>query len=89
MEPRDTIDAEALALQALAATLADGKRADRLLALTGLSPEELRARLGDPFLLIACLDFLESHEPDLIAVAELMATSPETIVAARRSLDNG
>lgn len=89
MEPRDTIDAEALALQALAATLADGKRADRLLALTGLSPDELRARLGDRSLLIACLDFLESHEPDLIAVAELMATSPETIVAARRSLDNG
>ena len=87
MEPRDTIDAEALALQALAATLADGKRADRLLALTGLTPEELRARLGDPSLLVACLDFLESHEPDLIAVAELMATTPATLVAVRRSLD--
>ena len=87
MEPRDTIDAEAMALQALAATLADGKRADRLLALTGLSPEELRVRLGDRDLLVACLDFLESHEPDLIAVAELMATTPATLVAVRRSLD--
>ncbi|MBW0143854.1 DUF3572 family protein [Sphingomicrobium clamense] len=87
MEPRDTIDAEALALQALAATLADEKRAERLLALTGITPDELRGRLGDPSLLVACLDFLESHEPDLLAVAELMATSPETIVAARRSLE--
>ena len=64
-----TNDAEALALSALAATLTDERRAKRFLELTGLSPDGIRARLGERSLLAATLDFLESHEPDLVAVA--------------------
>ena len=80
-------DVAALALQALAATLAEEKRAERLLALTGLDAGELRERLGDPGLLAACLAFLESHEPDLVAVAADIGVAPDRLVAARRALE--
>lgn len=82
-------DPASLALRALAATLADDRRADRLLALTGLDADELRTRLGDPAMLAACLTFLEAHEPDLIAVAEEIGERPEAIVAARHALEQG
>lgn len=83
----DTNDAEALALSALAATLADDRRAQRLLDLTGLTVEELRARASERGLLAATLSFLESHEPDLIAVAATVGVKPDTLVLARRSLE--
>ena len=79
--------AEALALSALVWTLEDNGRADRLLALTGLSPEDLRARIGEPPLLAATLRFLEAHEPDLIACAEALEVQPLDLVQARRALE--
>lgn len=79
--------AEALALSALGWTLAETDRADRLLALTGLTPDDLRARLGEPALLGAILRFLEAHEPDLIACAAEIGATPAQLVEARRSLE--
>ncbi|HEX8574058.1 MAG TPA: DUF3572 domain-containing protein [Allosphingosinicella sp.] len=80
-------DPEALALSALGWTLGDEARAQRLLALTGLDPEALRARIGDPGLLASVLAFLEAHEPDLLAAAEALGVPPSDLVAARRSLE--
>ena len=84
-----TNDAEALALAAMAATLADERRAQRFLDLTGLNAGELRDRAvaGDRGLLGATFAFLESHEPDLIAVAEAIGSSPAQLVAARGVLE--
>ena len=82
-----TNDAEALALSALAATLTDERRAKRFLELTGLSPDGIRARLGERSLLAATLAFLESHEPDLVAVAEDIGCKPEALLAARAELE--
>jgi hypothetical protein len=76
-----------LALNALGWILADDKRAERLLALTGLAPADLRARLGDPGLLAAILRFLEAHEPDLLACAEALGVKAEALVEARRKLE--
>lgn len=87
MLTHDTNDAAALALSALAAILADDRRAHRLLDLTGLTVDELRAQAMEPSLLAACLAFLESHEPDLIAVAAHLGIKPEALVAVRRSLE--
>lgn len=87
MLTHDTNDAAALALSALAATLVDDRRAHRLLDLTGLTADELRARAMEPSLLAACLAFLESHEPDLLAVAADIGVKPDALVAARRSLE--
>ena len=80
-------DAETLALSALAATLSDERRAERFLSLTGLSPDGIRVRLGDPSLLAACITFLEAHEPDLIAVAEDIGVKPEDLLRAKAELE--
>lgn len=78
----------ALALQALVWTLQSPSRAERLLALTGLSVEELRGGAGEPGVLAAILSFLEGHETDLIACAEDLNVRPEALVAARRILES-
>jgi len=80
-------DASALALSALGWTLGDPNRAERLLALTGLTPDQLRARVGDPVLLAAVLRFLEGHEADLVASATALDVPPERLVAAREGLE--
>ena len=80
-------DAEALALAALAATLTDARRAERFLSLTGLSPDGIRLRLEDRSLLAACIVFLEGHEPDLVAVAEDIGSTPETLLRAKAELE--
>lgn len=79
-------DPEAIALSALVWTLAEQSRADRLLALTGLDPDALRARIGDPALLAAVIAFLEAHEPDLIACAAQLGMTPKALVAVGEAL---
>lgn len=66
--------------------LSDGDRADRLLALTGLTPDALRGGLGDPAVLGAVLDFLSNHEADLVCAATALDITPETLIAAREKL---
>ena len=82
-----TNDPEAMALAALAATLSDERRAHRFLDLTGIGTDELRRRAGERSLLAALLAFLEAHEPDLIAVAEIVGVTPEALVATRHALE--
>lgn len=66
--------------------LADDDRAERLLSLTGLTPEVLRDNLTDHATLAAVLDYLAGHEPDLVLAADALNVSPERLVAARREL---
>jgi hypothetical protein len=80
-------EAEQLALAALGWTLSEPVRAERLLGLTGLTPGDLRSRLGEASLLAEILRFLEAHEPDLIACAEALDVTPKELVEARRSLE--
>jgi len=79
-------DPHQLALSALVWTLQDDSRAERLLAVTGLDADTLRASLGEPALLAGTLGFLEAHEPDLVACAQALGVKPETLVAARDRL---
>ena len=87
MRSPETNDAEVLALGALGWTLGEDARASRLLALTGLTAELLRERIGDPAFLAAVLRFLESHEPDLIACASDLGVAPTALVEAREALE--
>lgn len=66
--------------------LSDENRAQRLLALTGLTPDVLRAGLGDPAVLAAVLEFLGAHEPDLIAAAEALGVAPADLAGAAERL---
>ncbi len=76
-----------MALQALVWALSDEKRSERLLSLTGLTPDGLRSGIAERGLQAAVLSFLESHEPDLVACAVAIDISPEALVAARRELE--
>lgn len=66
--------------------LADDGRARRFLDLTGLTPDDLRARIGRREVQLSVLDFLCAHEPDLVAAAESLGLEPAAIAAARESL---
>lgn len=80
-------DPVATALRALGWTLAEQGRADRMLALTGLTGDDLRTRAGEPAVLAAVLAFLEAYEPDLIACAEALEIAPSALVRAREVLE--
>jgi hypothetical protein len=80
-------DPQALALSALGWVLSDEDRAGRLLALTGLTPEALREGLSDPALLGAVLEFLCSHEPDLVAASDALGVSPSELAGAAERLN--
>ena len=80
-------DPVTVALHALAVTIGDERRAERLLALSGISPADLRERATDPALLAAVLAFLEAHEPDLVAVASALQMKPEELAATRSKLE--
>ncbi len=67
--------------------LGDTDRAQRLLELTGLTPEELRAGLDDPGVLAAVLDFLCAHEPDLLAAADALGVTPQQLASARERIN--
>ena len=77
---------EALALRGLGWILADEPRAERLLGMTGLSPDGLRASLNERATLAAILSFLTAHEPDLVACADALDTGPADIAAAARRM---
>ena len=80
------VDPPALALTALAWVLGDERRAQRFLDLTGLAPDDLRARIGTAEIQLSVLDFLCAHEPDLVAAADDLGVAPTDIAAARESL---
>jgi len=86
LETNSPASAATLALAALGWLLADDDRAERYLSLTGLDPDTLRAGLGDPSVLVSCLDFLANFEPDLVRAAEALAVTPEDLIAARADL---
>lgn len=66
--------------------LSDSARAERFLALTGLTPDALRAAVGEPATHRAVLDFLCAHEPDLLAAAEALGLDPAELAALRGRL---
>jgi len=80
-------DPVALALRALAWTLAEQARADRMLAMTGLLADDLRERAMEPAVLAAVLNFLEAYEPDLLACAEALEVKPTDLVQAREAIE--
>jgi hypothetical protein len=76
-----------MALSALAWIMSDDGRARRFLDLTGLTPETLRASLAERETHRAVLEFLCSHEPDLLAASEELMIEPAELAAARQGLE--
>jgi hypothetical protein len=87
MREQDGEEFATLALAALGWALSEPIRAQRLLDLTGLTPADLRTRIGEPAVLAAAIRFLEAHEADLVACAASLEVSPTRLVAAREALE--
>lgn len=79
-------EAETIALTALADIVGDEVLRERLLSLTGLAPDDLRARAGERDVLIGVLDFLLGFEPDLTAFCDRHDLAYESIALARHRL---
>jgi hypothetical protein len=77
---------EVLGLQALAHVAGHDELGPRFLALTGMDSADLRARAGESSVLAAVIEFLASHEADLLAVAAVLGVKPEALIAAGQSL---
>ncbi|HWI86258.1 MAG TPA: DUF3572 family protein [Sphingomonas sp.] len=84
---QNVTDPVAIGLRALAWAVEDRTRAERMLALTGLSGADLRERADEPSVLAAVIGFLEAYEPDLICCAKAIGVPPATLVAAREALE--
>ena len=80
------VDATAIALEALAFLAADLERLGRFLALTGLSPDTIRAAAASPGFLAAVLDHLAEDESLLVAFAANAGRDPADVLAARARL---
>jgi hypothetical protein len=83
----DSAGAARVALDALAWILKDEIRAERLLSLTGLTPDVLRAQVGQAQTQAAILGFLEAYQPDLTACAVALDIAPERLIAAKAVLE--
>jgi hypothetical protein len=77
-------EAEILAIRALGFVADDDNRLARLIALTGLSADDLRQRATDPDFLGALLDFLLEDERMLMDFVARTGIRPEAPYAARR-----
>lgn len=80
---------EVLALQALAHVAGDADLGPRFLSLSGLDAAALRENAGDPVTLAALIDFLQARESDLVACADAIGATPESLVHAGHALSGG
>lgn len=79
-------DAETVAIEALAFVAGDDTLLPRFLTLTGIEPGDIRAAAAEPAFLVAVLDFLGGHEPDLVAFCEASGHDPEAVIRSRHTL---
>jgi hypothetical protein len=84
--PKQPVDASAIALKLLGYMAADGDVLGRFMALSGVSPEELRNGLSDPHFQAGVLDFVLADESLLVAFAANEGLDPAAIMRARAAL---
>ncbi|WP_308909542.1 DUF3572 domain-containing protein [Pseudokordiimonas caeni] len=84
-----SIEAETMALQAVAHIVAEDALRDRFFTITGLDPDTLRAGLAEADMQASVLGFLIDFEPDLVDFALAVNRKPEEVVAAWRTLGGG
>ena len=82
-------EAEFLAIRALGHIAADDDLLGDFLALSGLSPDELRTRAAESEFLGGILDFLLADEARLLAFCESEELEPRLPGLARQALPGG
>jgi hypothetical protein len=81
--------AENLALQALVWLLSEDDLAGVFLGSSGLSPDDLKTRAGDPEMLAAVLDFLLSDDSWVTGFCTQANLANDTPMYARQALPGG
>ncbi len=81
-----TQEAETTAIAILGWLAGEPELLSRFLALTGVSPSDVRHAVNDPGFLSGILDFLMGHEPTLMAFCAANDVAPETVVRAHALL---
>ena len=79
----DLAAAEDIALRALAFLASDMERLGRFLALTGLSPQTIRAAAQEPRFLTAVLDHISTDDALIVAFAADGGLDPARVGQAR------
>ena len=87
MKERDS--AETVALTALAWVLGPSGLSDVFLGASGLAPQDLRQRAGDPEVLAAVLDFVMMDDAWVLALAQAEGLAPDSLARARAALPGG
>ena len=82
-------DADIIALKGLAFLAGSQADLEQFLAISGLRPDDIRARAGDPHFLAGVLDFFLSGEALLLAFCEAETLDPREVHRASAILSGG
>lgn len=83
------IDADQIAIDALAYIASEPDLMQRFLDLTGIEADGIRRAAGQPGFFVGVLDFLLANENDVFAFSHATGTPLETVQIARDKLDRG
>ncbi|MEW9808467.1 DUF3572 domain-containing protein [Mesorhizobium marinum] len=88
-DDRNSENAEALAIQALAFVASDPELLPRFLAISGIDAQAIRQAAREPGFLAGVLQFIVAHEPTLMRFSEETGIPPQQVTAAMRALPFG
>ncbi len=80
------IDPEVVAISGLQFIASDEERLQRFLALTGLSPDQIRHAVAEPGFALSVLDFIGQDDETVLAFAAENGMRPEDVMRARQTL---
>lgn len=84
---RDT--AETVSLRALAWLLQDEAHRSAFLSASGLSPDDLRQRAGEPDILLAVIDFVLGDDTRVVAFCDVAGLPYAMLTSVRAALPGG
>ncbi|MGL4280653.1 MAG: DUF3572 domain-containing protein [Albidovulum sp.] len=82
-------EAETVALKALGWIVGADDQRDGFLAVSGLAPEDLMRRAGEPEVLLAVMDFLLAEDRRVIAFCDAAGLRYDTLASVRAALPGG
>ncbi len=83
---RQPVDAENVAIQALAFLASDPEKLGRFLAVTGIGPADLRSAAQEPGFLAGVLDHIAEDDASLLEFTQGAGLSPDAVARAREVL---
>jgi hypothetical protein len=89
MSKRDSVEreaAESLAIQVPTYLVSEPERLGRFLALSGLSPQQLRPAAAEPGFLAGILDYVSADESLLLGFADHAGIDPTDVLRAQAAL---